>query len=70
LLDWLYKKYPDGLFQRSFIMQNGLKKFRKASVLDALIAKLQERGYIKESSKGSFRLIPLNSNTQEERAAA
>jgi hypothetical protein len=51
-------------------MQNGPRKFRKASVLDMLLAKLQELGYIKESSKGSFRLNPLNSNTHEERAAA
>ena len=70
LLDWLYKKYPDGLFQRNFIMQNGPRKFRKASVLDMLLAKLQELGYIKESSKGSFRLTPLNSKNNEERAAA
>ncbi len=70
LLDWLYKKYPDGLFERSLILRNGLKKFRKVPLLDAVLARLQESGYIKEASKGSFRLIPLNFNTHEERAAA
>lgn len=61
LLAWLYKKYPEGMFERTKIMQVGIKKFRKADVLDPLLAKLQELGYIKEQSKNSFRLVPMDS---------
>lgn len=41
-------------------MQIGLKKFRKAAILDPLLAKLQELGYVKEISKNSFRLVPMD----------
>ena len=70
LLAWLYKKYPAGLFERNVILQNGLKKFRKAPLLDTLLAKLQELGYIKESSKGQYRLVPLDSEDSVEGEAA
>ena len=70
LLAWLYKKHPAGLFERNVILQNGLKKFRKAPLLDTLLAKLQELGYIKESSKGQYRLVPLDSEDSVEGEAA
>ena len=60
LLKWLHKKYPEGIFERIKIMQIGLKKFRKAAILDPLLVKLQELGYLKEISKNSFRLVPMD----------
>lgn len=60
LLKWLHKKYPEGVFERIKIMQIGLKKFRKAAVLDPLLVKLQDLGYVKEISKNSFRLVPMD----------
>jgi hypothetical protein len=59
LLTWLYAKYPEGIFERATLLKVGLKPFRTASVLDPLLKRLEELGYIVSSGKGTFRIVPL-----------
>ena len=70
LLIWIYKKYPNCLFERTSLLQRGPKKLRKASVLNPVLARLQEFGHIREASKGVFRLVVPNSEIVVEGQAA
>lgn len=66
LLTWLYKKYPDGVFDRRTVLQRAPQKFRKAASLDAVLQTLEDAGYLKPSlTKGQYRLVPLPSLTSK-----
>ena len=66
LLTWLYAKYPDGVFERAALMRGGPYEFRKASILDPLLERLAELGYIKPCGKGAFCLVDLPSSEKRE----
>lgn len=65
LLTWLYVKYPDGVFERAALMRGGPYEFRKAPVLDPLLERLAELGYIKPIGKGVFHFAHLPSSEKK-----